>query len=257
MSRCIHRKKKISFTPTRTSPFDWCVHCKNRFIIHSRETFTDLSPPTCDVAGTRTKVQLTMHPSVVPPRPLPRLLRIMECVRLCRSNRFNADVIPLAIRTAAERPRLLHARFLSPFIFQNQIARGYMPRDFAPRMVTGGSTRLGVRAASREMFRRVSPRLPITPVSAFSTIPCYCCCFGRCCRGVHTAALRDLEYPLPIHVPRVPAVILPPLFFSCCCTSFLAQGDHPPRCSHAFTIGEYRRWCGTAPLHAAPAVGGD
>ena len=26
--------------------------------------------------------------------------------------------------------------------------------------------------------------------------------------------------------------------------------------SHAFTIGEFRRWCGTAPLHAAPTSGG-
>ena len=30
-----------------------------------------------------------------------------------------------------------------------------------------------------------------------------------------------------------------------------------PACSHASTVGEFRRWCGTAPLHAAPAVDGD
>ena len=234
--QCIHRKNRLIIQSNETSPFDRCIHCKNHCITHSYENITDLSPPTRDVAGTHTKVQLTMHPSVLPPRPLPRLLLIMECLQLCRSNRFHADVIPLASSTAAHSLRLLHARFLSPLTFENQNTRGYMPRDVGPLMVTAGCTRLGVRAASREMCRRAFPRLPITLKSALSTIPCYCCRFGRCYRGVRTAAPRDLEYLLPLHVPRVPAVILPPRFFSYCCTSFLAQEDHPscvqPRLHH-------------------------
>ena len=53
----------------------------------------------------------------------------------------------------------------------------------------------------------------------------HCCC---CYYGVHTATPRDLIYPLALHAPRLPAVILPPRGFSCCCTPQLPQEHHPP-----------------------------
>ena len=39
-----------------------------------------------------------------------------------------------------------------------------MPRDFAPLILTVGSTRLGFRTASREMRRNISPVSRIPPL---------------------------------------------------------------------------------------------
>ena len=80
-------------------------------------------------------------------------------------------------------------------------------------------TRLGSRAASREMCRHVFHRFSITPISAFATTSrCSCCCC-RCCRGVRTAMTRNLIHPLARHAPRVrPTAILPQRGFSGCCS---------------------------------------
>ena len=179
----------------------------------------------------------------------------MERVRPSRSNCCHADVFPIVIGTAADSPRLPHAHFLPPLISHQQNARGHMPRDFAPPILTVGCTRLGGRPASREMCRHVFPRF--------------------CCRGVHTATPRDLECPLLLHVPRVPAVILPPRSFSCCCKLRVhdhapvvglwlllclpASAEYHPPCAQprlhhrrvrtmvVFTIGEFRRWWYNSP----------
>ena len=46
-------------------------------------------------------------------------------------------------------------------------------------------------------------------------------------RSAHGHAVR-LNPPLPLRTARVPTIILPSRGFSCCCTSQLPQGHHPP-----------------------------
>ena len=45
-----------------------------------------------------------------------------------------------------------------------------------------------------------------------------------------------------------PTIMLPSEDFGCCCNSQLRRSITLSPRSHAYTIGEFRRWCGTAPL---------
>ena len=139
----------------------------------------------------------------------------MEYMRPSRSTCCHADDFLIVISTAADSPILSRARFLLQ-LFQHQSSPGDVPRDVAPHILTVGCTRLGGRTDSHERCRHVFPRFPITLTYTFSTASSSCCF----CGGVHmhTATSRDLEYPLPLHTPRVPVVLLLPRVFSCCCS---------------------------------------
>ena len=91
----------------------------------------------------------------------------MECVRPCRSTCCHADVYPIVISTTADSPRLPHVRSLPPLIFQQQNAPGYMPRHFAPPVLTVGCTRLGGRAKSARNVQTYFPSVPDYPHICF------------------------------------------------------------------------------------------
>ena len=83
---------------------------------------------------------------------------------------------PIVFGTAADSPRLPHARFLPPLIFQQQNARGYYAARLCPTKQTPGRVHTaGGRATYREMCRHVSPRFRLHP-SAFSSTTCCSCC---------------------------------------------------------------------------------
>ena len=140
-------QKQVHHSFLRKSDLDDQVYPPQKQFIPTKPHLDDQTcpPPPRDVAGSYIKLQLTIHLDMFSPRPLPLLLLIMECVRPYRSTCCHADVI----RTAADSARLPQARFLPPLIFQQQNARDYMPRDFAP--LTVGCTRLAGGAASREI----------------------------------------------------------------------------------------------------------
>ena len=81
-------------------------------------------------------------------------------------------------------------------------------------------------------LRAASISIPSTPRSSrlcWDALPraiLFSSCCWCCCRRVHTATPRELQYPLPLHAPRAPAFVLPPQGFSCWC-SFLHNGRVP------------------------------
>ena len=96
----------------------------------------------------------------------------------------------------------------------------------------------------------ISPRFPISPHLLFfySTSCCSCCCC--CCRGVHPATRRDFKSPFRYarwgwpriysHRGASAAAVLP---------SF-RMDTTLPACSHAFTMGEFRRWWYSSPPYS-------
>ena len=66
---------------------------------------------------------------------------------------------PIVFGTAADSPRLPHARFLPLLIFQQQNARRYYAARLYPTKQTPGRVRTaGGRATYREMYRHAFPR---------------------------------------------------------------------------------------------------
>ena len=152
----------------------------------------------------------------------------MECVRPCRSTCCHTDETPSFFGTAADSPRLPHARFLPPMIPAAECTRLLCTATLLHQKVLPvGCTRL----AAVRFLAECADMLP--PVSDYLHI-----CFLLdlllqlllmmllLSRSAHGHAVR-LEIPFPLRTVWVPTIILLPRGFSCCCASQLPQGHHP------------------------------
>ena len=150
----------------------------------------------------------------------------MECVRLCRSTCCHTDKTPYilaVLQTAHDYPTPV-----SFHRYQQQNARGYMPRPFAPPNNRPGKVHTAWRPC--DFSRNV-----LTCFPSFPDFPPICFLLDLLqllllplllLWSAHGHAVR-LKIPLPLRTARVPTIILPSRGFSCCCTSQLPQGYHP------------------------------
>ena len=153
---------------------------------------------------------------------------------------------PIVIGTAADSPRLSHARLL-----RHQAPRSrvhlviYMPHDLIPHRPLrrhGSTCPVDDHATSRGMGGRASPRFPISPTSAFSSTCCSCCWCRCCCRGVHTATPCDLKSPFRYARRGCPRVYLHHGASAAGILPSFHRDTAVPACSYSFTIGQFRRW---------------
>ena len=166
---------------------------------------------------------------------------------------------PIVSGTAADSPRLPHARLLPLLIFQQQNARGYYAAWLCP---TEQPSRQGAHGWRPCGFSRhvqtCFPSFPITPTSAFSSTCCSCCCCCRCCcRGVHTATQCDLKSTFRYAQQGCPRVYSHRGALAA--AVFPASAGIPPslRPATPSSPSESSDDGGTAALPAAPSVGGD
>ena len=156
---------------------------------------------------------------------------------------------PIVFGTAADSPRLRHARSLPPLIFQQQNTRCYhaarlaLPNNPPDRVHTAGG-----RVAYREIRRNVSPhfRFPhicflLDLLQLLLLLPLL---LSRSSHG-HTVRLK---IHLPLRAARVPTSILPSRGFSRCCFPSFRRDTTLPAPSYAFfAIGKFRRWWYSSP----------
>ena len=131
---------------------------------------------------------------------------------------------PHRFGTAADSPRLSHARFLPPLIFPAAECTRLSCRVTFLYQTTlpVGCTRL----AAVRLIAKCTDMFPL--VSDYSHI-CVLLHLLQLLlsRSAHGHAVR-LKIPLPLRTARVPTIILPSWGFSCCCTSQLPQRYPPP-----------------------------
>ena len=143
------------------------------------------------------------------------------------------DLLPdgrnlIVVGTAADSPRLPHARFLPLLIFQQQDARGYYAARLAPPNTPPvGCARLAaVRLIAKctDMLSLVSdyPHICLLP----DLLQQLLLTLLLLSWSAHSHAVR-LKIPHPLRTARVPTIELPSRGFSCCCTSQRPQGYHP------------------------------
>ena len=155
---------------------------------------------------------------------------------------MSLDLLPpgrnhIVIGTAADSPRLPHARFLPLLIFQQQNTRGYYAARLCPTEQTPGKVHTAAgHATYREMCRHVSPRFRLHPHLLSPRPPA-----AAAVEAAAAVAVR-LKIPHPLRTARVPTIVLPSRGFSCCCTFSLRRDTTLPACSYTFTIGTFRRW---------------
>ena len=170
---------------------------------------------------------------------------------------------PIVFGTAADSPTITPRPFASTVIFPAAECTRLLCRVTLPYQTTlpVGCTRL----ASMRLIAKYADIVPL--VSDYIHI-----CFLPdlplqlllkllllllLLRSAHGHAAR-LKIPLPLRTVRVPTIILPSRGFSCCCTSQLPQGYHPPPSLRAATRSlESSDVGGTEALPTAPSVGGD
>ena len=130
---------------------------------------------------------------------------------------------PIVFGTAADSPRLPHARFLPPLIFPAAECTRLSCRVALPHQITlpVACTRLAaVRLIAKyaDMFPLVSdyihicfrPDLQLQLLLKLLLLS----------RSTHGQAVR-LKIPLPLRTTRAPTIILPSRGVNCCCTSQL------------------------------------
>ena len=102
---------------------------------------------------------------------------------------------PIVFGTAAESPRLPHARFLLLLIFQQQNARGYYVTWLCRTKQTPGRVHTAAgRATHREMCRHVYTHICFLLNLLLQLLLSYCCS-----RGVHTVTPCDMNPPPATH----------------------------------------------------------
>ena len=137
---------------------------------------------------------------------------------------------PIVFGTAADSPRLSHARFVPLLIFQQQKARGYYATWLCPTKQTPGRVHTADgRATYRKMCRHVSPRFRSDPYLLLPDLLLQLLLklLLLLSRSAHSHVLR-LKIPRPLRTARVPTIELPSRVFTCCCTCQFPQGYHPP-----------------------------
>ena len=137
---------------------------------------------------------------------------------------------PIVVGTAADSPRLPHARFLPLLVFQQQNARGYYAAWLEPHQTTllVGCTRLAaVRLIAKcaDMFLLVSDYTHICFLLDLQQLLLLLPLLLSW--SAHGRALR-LKISHPLRTARVPTIEVPSRGFSCCSTSQPPQGYHPP-----------------------------
>ena len=129
---------------------------------------------------------------------------------------------PFVIGTSANSPRLPHARFLPPLIFQQQNARSYMPRGFASPNNPPGRAHTAWRPYG--FSRNVKTSFPSFPeflhICVLLDLLKLLLLPLLLSRSAHGHAVRP-KIPLPLRTASVPTIILPSWGFSCCYTSQL------------------------------------
>ena len=153
--------------------------------------------------------------------------------------------------TAADSPRLLHARFLPLLIFQQQITSGcYAARLYPTKQTPGRVHTAGGRATYREMCRHVYTHICFLLDLLLQLL----LKLLLLSRSAHSHAVR-LNVPHPLRTVRVPTIELSSghqllLYLPASAGIPLSLRAATPSPLDSFDDG------GTAALHAAPAVSG-
>ena len=136
---------------------------------------------------------------------------------------------PIVFGTTADSPRLTHPRFLPPLIFPAECTR------LLCRVSLSYQTTLPVGCTRRADVRVIAKCADMFPLVFDYSYNCFLLDLLQLLlllplllsQSAHGHAVR-LKIPLSLRTARVPTIILPSRGFSCCCTSQLPQGYHPP-----------------------------
>lgn len=157
-------RSKNLFRPTDVSIVKKNIHSYEKPCLYR----PDLSPPRPPILpGQKKKNLLTKHPDLISvASPAAAVAVACHGVR----SAMPLDLIPsgrkpTVFSTAADSPRLSHARFLPPLIFQQQNAHGYCSaRPCSTKQTPGRGHTAGGRVAYRRMCRYVSARFRLPPL---------------------------------------------------------------------------------------------
>ena len=112
---------------------------------------------------------------------------------------------PIIFGTAADSPRLPHACFLQPLIFQQQNAHGYYAARLCPTKQTPGRVHTaGGRATGHRMCRHVSPRFRLPPY-LLSPQPSEVECVRQIKTKINTCLLYTSPSPRDKRQSRMPS----------------------------------------------------